>query len=89
MVLAAIFASLAALAPVPQPGVAPAPHAAPVETIGTSAEGRPIRAQLVGSRRAPVKLLVVGSIHGNEPAGRAITRRLRRSRPPRGTALWI
>jgi N-acetylmuramoyl-L-alanine amidase len=89
VVLAAIFASLAALAPVPQAALAPAPQAAPVETIGTSAEGRPIRARLVGSRRAPVKLLVVGSIHGNEPAGRAITDRLRRSRPPRGTALWI
>jgi N-acetylmuramoyl-L-alanine amidase len=89
VVLAAIFASLAALAPAPQAALAPAPHADRSETIGTSADGRPIRAQLVGSKRAPVKLLVVGSIHGNEPAGRAVTDRLRRSRPPRGTALWI
>jgi len=36
-----------------------------------------------------VTLLVVGSIHGNEPAGKAVVARLRRSRPPRGTALWL
>jgi beta-N-acetylhexosaminidase len=36
-----------------------------------------------------VKLLVVGVVHGNEQAGRAVTRRLRRARPPRGTALWL
>ena len=82
MLLAAFFASVAALAPAPA-------LPASTETIGTSAEGRPIRAELVGSRRARTKVLVVGSIHGNEPAGRAITRRLRRVRPPSGTALWI
>jgi N-acetylmuramoyl-L-alanine amidase/Zinc carboxypeptidase len=81
VVLATFFATVAALAPAPQP--------ATVETIGTSAQGRPISAQLVGTRRARVKLLVVGSLHGNEPAGRAVARRLRRARPPRGTALWI
>ena len=83
MLLATFFASVAALVP-----AAPA-QPAPAETIGTSAQGRPIRAELVGSRSAPTKILVVGSIHGNEPAGRAITRRLRRVRPPSGTALWI
>ncbi len=82
MLLAALLASVAALAPA---GAAPAT----AETIGTSAEGRPIRAELVGSPSARNKILVVGSIHGNEPAGRAITRRLRRMRPPTGTALWI
>jgi N-acetylmuramoyl-L-alanine amidase len=82
MLLAAFLASAAALAPA---GVSPAT----AETIGTSAEGRPIRAELVGSPSARNKILVVGSIHGNEPAGRAITRRLRKVRPPTGTALWI
>ena len=75
---------MAALAPAAAPL-----EAATTETIGTSAEGRPIRAELVGSARARTKILVVGSIHGNEPAGRGITRRLRRVRPPSGTALWI
>jgi N-acetylmuramoyl-L-alanine amidase len=57
--------------------------------IGGSAEDRPIHAQLVGSPRARVKLLVVGSVHGNEPAGKAVVARLRRAKPPRGTALWL
>jgi N-acetylmuramoyl-L-alanine amidase len=83
VLLATFFASVAALAPA---GAALPPRA---ETIGTTAEGRPIRAELVGSRRARTKILVVGSIHGNEPAGRAITRRLRRVRPPSGTAFWV
>ena len=59
------------------------------ETIGRSAEGRPIRALRVGSRARAVKLMVVGTIHGNEPAGRAVIARLRGARPPRGTALWL
>ncbi len=59
------------------------------ETIGHSEQGRAIRALRVGSPRARVKLLVVGTIHGNEPAGRAVVRRLRRAHPPRGTALWL
>ena len=33
--------------------------------------------------------MVVGSIHGNEPAGKAVVARLRRAHPPRGTALWL
>jgi N-acetylmuramoyl-L-alanine amidase len=32
---------------------------------------------------------VVGSIHGDEPGGKAVTARLRRARPPRGVALWL
>ena len=57
--------------------------------IGHSARGTPIRAVRVGPARARVKLLVVGSVHGDEPAGGAIVARLRRSKPPRGTALWL
>jgi N-acetylmuramoyl-L-alanine amidase/Zinc carboxypeptidase len=57
--------------------------------IGHSARGRAIRALRVGGPRARVKLLVVGAVHGNEPAGKAVVARLRRARPPRGTALWL
>jgi beta-N-acetylhexosaminidase len=65
-------------------------QAQPAETvIGRSGEGRPIRAVRIGPRRAPVKLMVVGAIHGNEPAGKAVIARLRKARPPRGTALWL
>jgi protein MpaA len=57
--------------------------------IGRSAQGRPIRAVRIGSPRARVKVLVVGMVHGNEPAGTAVVDLLRRVRPPRGTALWL
>ena len=68
----------------------PAPAQAPAwETIGHSEQGRPIRAMRVGSPRARVKVLAVGAIHGDEQAGRAVLARLRRARPPRGTAIWL
>jgi N-acetylmuramoyl-L-alanine amidase len=89
-ILASAMVAAAGLAGAP----AEAPPAQPAsaqrgEVIGRSAEGRPIRALRVGSPRARVKLLVVGAVHGNEPAGRAVVDRLRRARPPRGTALWL
>ena len=80
--LAAVFLAAAA-------GGLPAASAEPWETIGRSGEGRPIQALRVGSPRARVKVLVVGSVHGNELAGRAVIERLRGARPPRGTALWL
>jgi N-acetylmuramoyl-L-alanine amidase len=57
--------------------------------IGRSAQGRPIRALRIGSPRARRSVLVVGEIHGNEPAGMAVTRSLGRARPPRGVAIWL
>jgi beta-N-acetylhexosaminidase len=55
--------------------------------FGHSAEHRPLTATRVGG--GPVKVLVVGSIHGNETAGRAVLRRLGRSQPPVGLELWL
>ncbi len=55
--------------------------------FGHSADHRPLRAERVGE--GPVKVLVVGSIHGNETAGRAVVSRLRRSTPPAGVELWL
>jgi N-acetylmuramoyl-L-alanine amidase len=86
VVLSAFFAGVAAAAAAAGP--APA-QASTWETIGRSEQGRPIRALRVGGARARVKVLVVGAIHGNEQAGRAVVARLRRARPPRGTALWL
>jgi N-acetylmuramoyl-L-alanine amidase len=57
--------------------------------VGHSVEGRAIDAERIGPAGAPVKVMVVGSIHGNEPAGKAVIARLRHVRPPRGTALWL
>jgi N-acetylmuramoyl-L-alanine amidase-like protein/zinc carboxypeptidase len=87
----AVAAALAAgqlAAPPPPPQSSPSTDAAPI-TIGRSVDGRGIRAVRVGSARARVKLLVVGSLHGNERAGEAVVEHLSRVRPPRGTALWL
>jgi protein MpaA len=57
--------------------------------LGRSVQGRPIDAVELGDPAAARKVLVFGSIHGNETAGIALARRLRRSAPPRATDLWI
>jgi N-acetylmuramoyl-L-alanine amidase len=84
VLVAAGLASQQADPPASQP-----PAAAHQEVIGRSVQGRAIRAVRVGSPRARVKILVVGTVHGNEPAGRAVVDRLRGAKPPRGTALWL
>ena len=55
--------------------------------FGHSGQDRPLRAERVGE--GSVKVLVVGSIHGNETAGHAVIARLRRSTPPAGVELWL
>ena len=55
--------------------------------FGHSAQDRPLRAERVGE--GPVRVLVVGSIHGNETAGRAVLARLRKATPPEGVELWL
>jgi protein MpaA len=56
--------------------------------LGRSVDGRPIR---VFHRGDPdeVRVLVVGCIHGDEPAGLRITERLRTGTPPPSIDLWI
>ena len=89
MFLSVALAGLAAASVASTPA-APGPVAVERSlVIGHSAQDRPIRAQLVGSPRARVKMLAVGSVHGNEPAGKAVVARLRRAGPPRGTAFWL
>ena len=56
--------------------------------IGHSVQGREIRATRVGEEGAPVNVLVVGNVHGNETAGEAIVAALRRERID-GVALWL
>jgi protein MpaA len=55
--------------------------------LGRSWQGRPIRAVEVGDPNG-VRVVVVGSIHGDETAGIAVARALER-RTPRGLDLWI
>jgi len=56
--------------------------------LGRSTDGRPIRATRVGDPDARRRALVVGDIHGNEPAGIRIARSLRR-RHPHGADIWV
>jgi murein peptide amidase A len=57
-------------------------------TIGHSVRGRAIVAYERGDHSAPVTL-VVGVIHGSEPAGLAVISRLRRAPLPAGVHLWL
>jgi murein peptide amidase A len=58
------------------------------QTIGRSVRGRPIVAYERGDPSAPVTL-VVGVIHGTEPAGLAVVSRLMHARLPAGVHLWL
>ena len=58
-------------------------------TIGHSVQDRPIVVHRVGADDAARKVLVVGSIHGNEGAGIAVTRALRSVTPPAGVQLLL
>jgi murein peptide amidase A len=60
-----------------------------VVTLGRSVDGRAIVAVEIGDFDARRRTLVVGCIHGNEPAGIAIADRLARGAPPRELDLWI
>jgi protein MpaA len=57
--------------------------------IGHSVEGRPIVSLRDGSADAALRVLVVGSIHGDETAGMRVARRLVAGAAPRGVELWV
>ena len=65
----------------------PVAAATRTEVIGHSARGRAIRATRIGD--GPVSVVVVGCIHGNERAGRAVVKRLRAATAPAGVSLWL
>src|SRR5205085_12302731 len=67
----------------------PPPPPVQMLTLGRSVQGRPITAVEFGDPGAQRKLLVVGCIYGNEPAGIAIARQLERLTPPAGTDVWV
>src|SRR5256885_2802799 len=60
-----------------------------VMAIGRSVNGRLITAVETGDFDSPAKMLVIGCIHGNEPAGIAVTARLVEGAPPSETDLWV
>jgi protein MpaA len=57
--------------------------------IGHSVQSRKVIAVELGDPASPRKALVVGCIHGNECAGIAVIRRLRRLGPLPGVDLWL
>jgi hypothetical protein len=57
--------------------------------IGRSARGRSIVAYRLGTARLARRVLVVGSIHGDEPAGLDVTRRLISRARAHGASLWV
>jgi murein tripeptide amidase MpaA len=57
--------------------------------IGTSVRGLPITARHVGAPDAPVQLVVIGQMHGNEPGGRKVVDALLGGPVPEGVGLWI
>lgn len=80
--------------------VAPAVTAAPAagddavvttrEVVGTSVEGRPVEVVRRAHDGATRRVLVIGSIHGDERAGMRVVRRLeRRAHLPRDLDLWL
>jgi protein MpaA len=65
-----------------------APQSRQALVIGHSVRGRPIVAYERGDRSAPATV-VVGVIHGTEPAGLAVIARLRRMPLAPGVHLWL
>src|SRR5215472_7461229 len=84
------LAAAVALALVLLPGAAKAdPLGTRSLVLGHSVDGRPIVAVETGDFDAARKSLVVGCIHGNEPAGIAIADQLAHDGPPKEVDLWI
>lgn len=57
--------------------------------LARSEEGRPIWVLRSGDPLSPRRVLVVGSIHGEEPAGVAVVRRLESVGAAAGVDLWL
>jgi protein MpaA len=56
---------------------------------GVSVLDRPIEVVRRGPADAARRILVVGSVHGDEPGGRRVTHALLRRRPPDGVAVYV
>jgi protein MpaA len=57
-------------------------------TVGHSSQGRRIAATGFGNPHAPLRVLVIGCVHGDECAGRAVVQRLLADCPPLNADIW-
>ncbi|MBI1350674.1 MAG: DUF2817 domain-containing protein [Actinomycetales bacterium] len=57
--------------------------------VATSVDGRPIVARHYGALDAPVQMVILGQMHGTEPGGRRVIRRLAKAEPPVGVGMWL
>jgi protein MpaA len=65
------------------------PPAPPAIVIGHSVQGRPITARRIGDPSSPRKAIVIGAIHGDEGAGRAVVRLLAADRGAAKSDVWL
>ncbi|MEV5752202.1 M14 family zinc carboxypeptidase [Actinoallomurus sp. NPDC052308] len=74
----------------PAPGGASSPATVHrTVSLGRSVRGRPLVAVESGDPAAPRKVLVVGCVHGDEPAGIAVARALIEGPAPAHADLWV
>ncbi|TWH04737.1 putative carboxypeptidase [Nocardioides sp. J9] len=72
------------------PAAAPGDVVTRTRLVGRSVRGRAIRAYYRGSPRAQRVLVVLGQMHGDEPAGRATATWIKNNvRPLAGTGIWV
>ena len=86
------LASLAGAALVTTADAAPVEEAPTVlssQVIGRSVQGRAIRAYRLGDPTSPRKMVVLGSIHGDETAGIRVTEGIRNGPPVHEIDLWV
>jgi murein peptide amidase A len=67
----------------------PAPAPRRLIVLGRSVDGRRIDAYVLGDRSARRNVLVVGCIHGNEPAGATVVARVAAADAIKGVELWL
>ena len=89
VVPALLAVGLAAPAPATAaPATDDRPAVVEVRTLGQSVQGRPIRAWRLGEP-GKRRIVLVSTMHGNEPHTRAILETLRDGRAIRGVDLWV
>lgn len=59
------------------------------QLIGKSVKARPITVTHLGADAAPIRIVVLGQMHGNEPAGRRVVSLLQARALPAGVQLWL